>query len=279
MAAPFFTVLAVMIFAGTKLFDFTTDYDFRSELTKKDNPAFGIAIAGLVLGLAIALAGTFYGIEDQSLIEAVLSFAIYCSLAITLMRLSVAVNNRFILHQFCVHKEITEDKNSGTAFVLAGSSLATGLMISGALNGESISFVAGIVDLLVYWCVGQMLLIVGGWLFQKITPYDVHETIEHDDNTAAGLSFGGFLVGLGIIMMTALKGAGSNLIAEIGPTILIAVVGTVLLVATRMIIDRVLFTGVSLAREVAAEKNAAAGAVACASFISLAWVYSVAIAI
>lgn len=279
VSVPFFAIIALMLFAGKKLFDLTTSYNFQEELTKRDNPAFGVAISGFVLGLAIALGGTTYGVGGQSTVDAFLSLAIYGLLAIILMRLSITINDRFVLHRFCVHKEIIEDKNTGTAFVVAGSFVATGFMIAGALTGESISFLAGIIDLLVYWAVGQSLLIFGGWLFQKITPYDVHHTIEHDDNTAAGLSFGGFLVGLGIIMMTSLSGAGSNLLAEIGPTFLIALSGTILLVATRSIIDHLFLPSAPLAHEVAREKNAAAGALASTSFIALSWAYSVAIAI
>lgn len=279
VSVPFFAIMALMLFAGKKLFDLTTSYNFQEELTKKDNPAFGVAISGFVLGLAIALGSTTYGVGGQSTVDAFISLAIYGLLAIVLMRLSITINDRFILHRFCIQKEIIEDKNTGTAFVVAGSCVATGFMIAGALRGESISFIAGIVDLFVYWAVGQSLLVFGGWLFQKITPYDVHQTIEHDDNIAAGLSFGGFLVGLGIIMMTSLSGAGSNLLAEIGPTFLIALAGTILLIATRVIIDHLFLPSAPLAREVATERNAAAGSLACTSFIALSWAYSVAIAI
>lgn len=279
IAVPFFSIIALLLFAGKKLFDATTKYDFQEELTTNDNPAFGVMISGFVLGLAIALGGTTYGVGGESATDAFISLALYGMLSIILMWLSVKINDKLILHRFCIHKEIVEDKNSGTAFVVAGSCVATGFMISGALTGDSISFVAGIIDLLVYWIFGQSLLVFGGWVFQAITPYDVHATIEHDDNTAAGLSFGGFLVGLGIIMKTALTGAGSNLLAEIGPTILIAIVGTILLVATRTIIDRLFLPSARLAHEVANERNLAAGALACTSFIALSWAYSVAIAI
>ena len=50
--------------------------------------------------------------------------------------------------------------------------------------------------------------------------YDVHEVIGHDDNAAGGLSFGGFLVAVGIIMRVALAGAGSNLIVETVTTLI-----------------------------------------------------------
>lgn len=279
VSVPFFVLIAGLLVFGKKLFDYTTSYDFQKELTDKDNPAFGVAISGFVLGLAIALGSTTYGVGGESVLDTFISLAVYGVLSIILMRLSVKVNDKLILHKFCIHKEIIEDRNCGTAFVVGGSCVATGFMIAGAMTGESLSFFIGIVDLIIYWVLGQALLVAGGWLFQLITPYDVHHTIEHDDNTAAGLSFGGFLVGLGIIMRTALVGAGSNIIAELIPTLVIAVVGVILLVATRIIVDLLFLPSSPLSKEVAEQKNVAAGALTCASFIALSWAYSVAIAI
>ena len=150
ISVPFFSMIALFLFIGKKLFDRTTDYDFQEELTKHDNPAFGVMISGFLLGLAIALGGTTYGVGGESAQDAFFSLAIYGLLSIVLMWLSVKINDKLILYKFCIHKEIIEDKNCGTAFVVAGSAVATGFMISGALTGESISFVAGIIGIIVF---------------------------------------------------------------------------------------------------------------------------------
>ena len=146
-----------------------------------------------------------------------------------------------------------------------------------ALNGESASVWMGVADLIYYFSLGQVLLIMGGFVFQFITSYDVHQVIEQDDNVAAGLSFGGYLVAIGIIMRVALVGAGSNLVVETATTLVLAVCGIVLFSFARVITDKVLLPKSPLSHEIAVDRNAAAGAVAAASFVSVALVYAVAI--
>jgi len=278
-AVPFFSVIVGFILLSRIVFDKTTSFSFDDELTERDNPAFGIAFAGYMIGLVIALGGTTYGVGGDSVGESFLSLGVYGLLSVVLLRLSVWVNDKSILYKFSIQKEITTDRNCGTAFVVAGSSIATGLIIAGALTGDSLSWGHGIVDLLVYWAIGQVMLVLGGFVFQKITSYDVHDVIENDDNLAAGLSFGGFLVGCGIIMKTALVGAGSNIVAELIPTVSIAAVGMLLLVSMRVIADKLFLPSEKLSKEIAIDKNPAAGAVAAATFVALSWAFSVAVAI
>jgi uncharacterized membrane protein YjfL (UPF0719 family) len=203
-----------------------------------------------------------------------IGFGVYGAITLVLMRVSIVINDKLILSRFCVHKEITQDHNVGTAFAVGGSCLATGFMINGALSGHSESFVRGIFDLGVYFLIGQALLVVGGLIFQAITNYDVHHTIEHDDNAAAGLSFGGFLAAIGIITKTALSGASSNLLVELVTTVMLAASGLLLLCLVRVIADKVLLPSSPLCKEVAEDKNVAAGAVAAASFVAVALAFA-----
>ena len=118
--------------------------------------------------------------------------------------------------------------------------------------------------------VGQMLLVVGGVLFQMITRYDVHKAIGDDHNVAAGISFGGFLAAIGFIVRGGLAGATSNISEEIATTIVVAGVGMILLVFARIIADKVFLPEASLSKEVADEGNPAAAGVAAACFICVA---------
>ena len=273
---PYFGVLLVFLFLGKWLFDKTTPYRIDEELTSKDNPAFGTLLALFFVGLAIALGGVVFGATMDPLPD-LINFAVYGTLTLVMMRVSILINDKFILNKFSVHKEIVQDQNVGTAFVVGGGCIATGFMINGALSGESDSFWRGIFDLGVYFAVGQLLLILGGIVFQKITDYDVHQVIEHDDNAAAGLSFGGFLAAIGIIAKTALSGASSNLSAEVMTTAMLAGSGIILLILVRVIADKILLPSSPLSKEVAVDKNIAAGAVAAASFVSVAIAFSFAI--
>jgi len=72
-------------------------------------------------------------------------------------------------------------------------------------------------------------------------------------------------------------GATPNLLAETLTTLVLAVAGAVLLVLTRTTVDKLILPKSPLSKEVAVDKNPAAGAVAAASFIAVAIIYSVAV--
>ena len=55
---PYFAVVFVLALFGKVFFDKTTPFVIGEELTAKDNPAFGVAFAGYVVGLGIALSGS-----------------------------------------------------------------------------------------------------------------------------------------------------------------------------------------------------------------------------
>jgi uncharacterized membrane protein YjfL (UPF0719 family) len=275
-AVPNFVLGTLCWIAGWYLVDKTVKFDLKEQLTKEDNPAMGSMVSGYLLGLGFALMGTLYGtgLNLFSDLGYILTGGI---LSILLMRLSIFVNNKFILYKFHIDKEIIEDKNSGTGQVVASSCIATGLILLGAQTGTSDSWILGIRDIIVYWLAGQMILVVGGLVFQFITSYDVHGVIEHDDNEAAGWSFGGWLIALGIIICAALKGASGNVMVELRVLIIVSFVGLLLFSGTRIIVDKLILPGDSLSDEVAKQKNLAAGKVTCFSFIAIALILSAAV--
>jgi uncharacterized membrane protein YjfL (UPF0719 family) len=275
-AVPNFVLGTLCWIAGWYLVDKTVKFDLKEQLTKEDNPAMGSMVSGYLLGLGFALMGTLYGtgLHLFSDLGYILTGGI---LSILLMRLSIFVNNKFILYKFHIDKEIIEDKNSGTGQVVASSCIATGLILLGAQTGTSDSWILGIRDIIVYWLAGQMILVVGGLVFQFITSYDVHGVIEHDDNEAAGWSFGGWLIALGIIICAALKGASGNVMVELRVLIIVSFVGLLLFSGTRIIVDKLILPGDSLSDEVAKQKNLAAGKVTCFSFIAIALILSAAV--
>ena len=273
---PHFALLLIGLYAAKLFFKATSPFNFNDELTEKDNPAFGVYLSGYLLGAGIALTGSLYN-SGVSFNDDMLNAAFGIVATIILMRVGIFINDKIILSKFSVIKEISTDKNSGTGFVVAGGAIATGLMLNGMLSGSSDSWLLAVRDVAVYYVVGQTLLIIGGILFQKMTSYDVHEIIEHDDNMPAGISFGGFLVAIGIIVRNSLIGAGSNLGEELILTVLFALVGMLLLIPTRVIVDKILLPASPLSKEIKEDKNPAAGAIAAGSFIIVALIYAAAV--
>ena len=212
---PHFAFLLIGLFIAKYFFDLTTPYKFNDELTEKDNTAFGVCLSGYLVGTGIALTGVLFGTSELLTKDNLIGIVIGLVAVIILMRLSVVINDLAILYRFSITKELIQDRNVGTGFVVAGSCIATGLMLNGVLSGHSENLLLSIRDIAIYWALGQVILIIGGFLFQLITRYDLHKIIGDEDNIPAGISFGGFLVALGIITRNSLFGATSHLLDEI----------------------------------------------------------------
>lgn len=282
LAVPYFVVLVLSLLLGKVSYVRTTSYTFDAELTERDNPAFGVHFALYLLGLMIAIGPSRQRSQDTDALglSIAVGFAVLC---IVLLRLSILINDHFLLREFSIYKEMVTDRNVGTGFVVGGSCVATGLIINGTMSVQAPSddlaewLGRSLLGVLVLYIVGQALLLVGAWVFRWIAGFNVHHTIEHDDNLAAGLAYGGFLVALGIVLRAALMGAGPDLFAEIVITLVYALIGLILLTVTRILIDWVLLPSSPLDKEIAKDRNPAAGSVAAASFICVALAFSYAI--
>src|SRR5688572_8391954 len=56
---PFYVYALGLAFAGCVFYQKTCHFSFTEELTVRDNPAFGVCLAGYLVGLVIALAAAF----------------------------------------------------------------------------------------------------------------------------------------------------------------------------------------------------------------------------
>lgn len=287
VSLPYFAMAVATLFVGKLFFGWTVAYRFGEQFLDKDNPAFGVCFAGYLIGLAIAVSGTLFGLSNT--VQDISTVVIASVAAIVLMRLSMVINDKLILYKFSITKEIIDDRNVGTGFVVAGSCVATGLMLNGALTGQSLPLfqdslpqwlavgMGALRDLGIYWALGQVILVVGGLAFQAVAGYDIQKAIGTDHNIPVGISFCGFLVALGVITRAALVGAGSDVINEIAITTVLAVCGIALLVLVRVVVGWLLFSKSPLAKELVKDRNPAAGAIEAACSIGLAVLLAAAI--
>ncbi len=271
VAMPGLLAVALALVLGKLFFDRTHVFDANKEIEDDQNGAFGIVYAAYFVALALAMAGALFQSGETSVWWGTAKILGECFLVLVLMRASLWVNDRLILSNFSINKEIGEDRNLGVAFCVAGALIATGFSINGALTGFSSSLFSTIRDILVFWAFGQLILVAGAQLYQWTTGLDVHRIIQLDDNTAVGLSFGGYLAGLGIVARAALVGAGQDSLGnEILRTLTIAVVGVGLLIATRIVVSLVFLKRSSLNSEIELDDNLAAGALAAGGYLATA---------
>jgi uncharacterized membrane protein YjfL (UPF0719 family) len=62
-----------------------------------------------------------------------------------------------------------------------------------------------IVDSFVYSIVGSLILLSSFWIIQLILPFSMKKEIEDDQNVSLGIILGAFIIGLSLIISTAIK--------------------------------------------------------------------------
>ena len=253
----YLAVILVLLAVGKWAYDaLHRRFVLRVELLEKDNLALAVTVAGYYLGLVIVLGGVVSGPASVSLLDDVIGLVIFGGLAIVLLNLSAWVNDRLVFSRFDNEREIVEDRNVGVGILEGGNYVAVGLITAGAMSGEG-----GMASGLVFWVTGLAALVVAGVLYDRITPYDLHDRIE-GGNVAVAVAFAGVLVGFGNVIRLAGEGdfvSWNESLTEFGYYL---AVGLVLLPLVRLFADKVLLPGARLADELVQERpNLGAGVI------------------
>lgn len=255
----YITAAFSIMFIGKIAYSLThRDIDVKKELVINDNLAFSVAHVGYFIGLLMAVGSAIVGPSNGLLID-LMDIAIYGVLAIVLLNLSVLLNDKLILRNFSVRKEIIEDRNVGTGVVEAASAIASGLIIFGAVVGEAQNLMHGIISAIAFWAVGQLLLIFTSYVYNLITPYDIHKHIEKD-NVAVGIGFAGAMIAIANLIRFAIEGEFEGwieILSEVGIDVFL---GLLLLPLIRLITDKILLPGAKLTDEIINQEHPNIGA-------------------
>jgi uncharacterized membrane protein YjfL (UPF0719 family) len=69
-----------------------------------------------------------------------------------------------------------------------------------------VSHVRPIVDSVLYSIIGTVVLVSAFWLIEKILPFSMQKEIEVDQNVSLGIILGAFIIGLSLIISSAIRG-------------------------------------------------------------------------
>lgn len=249
----FLFVLISVLLIGKQSKDLFTKYKIDIELVKNDNLAVAVSMCGYYLAIAIIFIGPLLG-PTSNLKKDIILVGGYSLLGVLFLNLARVFNDKVVFRQFCNTKKMIEDNNVGVGVVQMSAYLATGLVAAGSLYGRG----GGVHTAFAFFVLGQMVLWLFTAIYNFITPFDIHKEIE-EGNVAAGISFGGTLIALGIIVS---RGVGhsfhdweTNLLWFAEAT----VIGLVALPIVRLFMDRFIIPGEKLNKEIATDRNVGAG--------------------
>jgi len=274
----FLAAASVALFA-VYFYDWTTPFTFKRELSEKDNPAFGVNLAGYIVGVMILIMGAAAtGTEELS---NPVDIAVFGTLAVVLLRLGAVITDRMILPTFSVWKEITEDRNLGTGFVTAGVFIATGIILNGALTGESSGVLTGILTTVGYFLFAQFVLVGAAFIYRRFIKYrhrdgavlGVLKELRDNDNPAVGLSFSGYIIGVSLVVSAGIAGNDINSLGGLSDALVTllfsSVLGVAAMLAIRPFIDRAVIPYAAIGDEVGEQKNLAIAGVSAAFYVGL----------
>ncbi|MEL7119813.1 MAG: DUF350 domain-containing protein [Bacteroidota bacterium] len=261
-------VAFALFLIGRLVFSLThKNINLKQELVKKDNLAFALSNIGYYIGLLITIGSVIVGPSYGLLIDLV-DIVVFGLLAIVLLNLSSVINDKLILRKFSITKEIIEDQNAGTGVVHAANYIASGFIIYGAVYGEGVNFLpdtaggflfSGILLALLFWGIGQVVLLITSYVYNMILPYDLHDHIEKD-NVAVGIGYAGAIIAIAILISHGTSGdfyGWTDHFLKIGAEVLI---GFILLPVVRWITDKVLLPGENITDEIINQEHPNIGA-------------------
>ena len=234
-------------------------YNMYAEI-KKGNITGIVPYCGFLFGNVAILIGAFVGPDSARFLFDLLYYVVYAILGICLMLFSGFVAEKVILYKFNNVDEIVRDRNLGTAAVHFGIYVASGLIISACVTGETLAAhgkMYGLISSLIYYAMGIVFLILFTKIHDILTPYSLLKEIE-EDNVAVGISFAGHIIAIGIILMRASIGDVGTwqhgfyaYFADLSAIVL-------LLPFVRILLDKIIVKDINITQEVKMN-NVAAG--------------------
>ncbi len=248
MAAGVLLLLAVLA-AFLWLTGKVEGYDPVNEILLRNNSALGIRYAFYVIAVVFALLGIFDRAQGDS---GVVEFALHALLAALLIHLSRYLNDWLILYDFNNNREVIQEQNVAVSIVEGATYLASAYVISGAFyDWESGLWIA-----VIWFSIGQLLLIVLALLYRTVTR-GVAEALDHQ-NTAIGISLGGFLLSGGIVCGAVISGPSRGWQHDFFVVITYILTWLALMVIAHFISELLVFRSSRLSDEIMQQRNIAA---------------------
>ena len=277
-------VLALAKFAR----DAVTRHSINEEVVEKSNLAVALRLSGYFIAIILVFLGVLYqpltlGFAadgfgfNRDFGEEVLRVFLYSLAGIVALNLVRVLFDRLILYKFQLEKEVVEDRNAGAGAAEFGMYVATGLLIAGAVAGETYrSEGEAALIALAFFGMGLVLLTAFALAYEFTTPFNIHDEIERD-NPAVGIALGGNLIAIGLVALKAVFGDFAGWGESIASFLVFGVLGFVLLYVMRLLVDFVLLPTVRVSQVIGSGHNIGVALIESAVVISSALILFMAI--
>lgn len=260
--------IVVGLFASLRLFSGTIAHiNASDELLKKDNPAFGISMAGVVFAITILLSGTIYGYVGENFMNSAVSIGLFGIIGIMLMALTRIIFDRLALPHISLRDEIVKG-NMAVAIVDTANVIAAALILRAVMMWIPDNTIEALAALLIMYAVSQFILTGTTFLrlklFKKMHPERSIEAELKNGNTALALSFAGgkIMAAFAITLASQLiiYGYQDTMFALVAWAV-VSVIFIIILKILSLIAERIILFKIAVRHEILEQKNIAIGAI------------------
>jgi len=126
---------------------------------------------------------------------------------------------------------------------------------------------------LIYLILAFILLWLGKLFNDLVTSYDIDKELTTKDNKALAVSYVGYLIAQGIIILGVISGPDEHaLLLELGLVALWSIIGIALLNLARVVNDKLIFSKFCNKKEIIDDRNIGTGAVQFGSYVGTAFI-------
>lgn len=229
------------------------EYNLRDELVEKDNPALALTITGYYFGLVLTIGGALSG-DSNGFLADFTDLVFYGLSGVALLNISWFLCDKLILPKFSISTELIKKQNLSVGAVTAACCTASGFILYGAIQGEG-----SYLTMIVYWAVGQAMLILTAKMYNIITPFDIHQHLKKG-NLAVGISTAGVIVSFGLLIGLAGEGDFESWKDCLLTYVVYASIGLALIPIVRFLTDKLLLPGARLTDELVNQETPNIGA-------------------
>ena len=166
------------------------------ELTARDNQAFAVPLGAYYLGLFFLVAGSGSSGEEVSFLNSCVTGLV----GVIMLNIGMRLMDHVFFRGLHLHGRIIHGRSLPAGVLMAGSHLACALVVWGALADRG-----GWPVTVFFWIYGQLILLVAGQLFCKLSRYRLITELRRG-NLAVALPVAGSLIAIGNVVRLSLTG-------------------------------------------------------------------------
>ena len=269
-------VIAVAMIAALRfLSGVVANVSSTEELATRDNFAYGIAMAGGILSLALMLTGAVSGQPGSTYLNEIISVLAYGILGLLLIKVGRWMQDKIVLRGIELQDQIRVG-NLAAAVVDAANTIATGLMLRAVMLWVETDALSGLLLVLSAFVSVQVLLAIvasyRGWVYSRRHDGSSLQLALNDGQIALAIRFFGHVIGVALAV-TAASGIVAYFTEEIALALLrwvgVALILTIFLSLIASLARKIVLLGVDVVEEVDNQNNVGVAAIEAAIAIAV----------